>query len=662
MANRLSTEKSPYLLQHKDNPANWYPWCKEAFQKAQEEDKPIFLSIGYSTCHWCHVMAHESFGDPKTADLLEAFVCIKVDREERPDIDSVYMDVCQALTGSSGWPLTIFMTPARKPFFSGTYFPKTSRYGQPGLHELLQQITFLWRTDRENLLVSSEQITAAIQHSHTLSDGKPDRALIRKGYHLLREIFDPIGGGFGQAPKFPTPHNLLFLMRVNVTEKEPESLQLAEHTLLAMSAGGIFDHIGGGFSRYSTDEKWLVPHFEKMLYDNALLMLAYLEAYQLTQNRNYADTAKRTADYILRELTDPEGGFYCGQDADSDGVEGKYYLFTPDEVISVLGEKDGSLFCQLYHITTDGNFEGKNIPNRIGRSDPCWNSDDPRLFELYEYRKSRTQLHLDNKILLSWNAWAIIALATAGSVLDDNRYLSAAIRAYAFIKSSMTDENGRLYHRFCDGEAAHAGQLDDHAVYVLALTELYSRTLDAVYLKEAIQYAKMMIDLFEDKDNGGFFMTAHDAEPLIVRPKETYDGAIPSSNSVAAMVLERLAGLTGEAFFRETADRQHTFLAGQSKDYPAGHCYGLLSMSRALYPHRELICTGEHISDEVMHVIKTKPLHDLSILYKSTENEDELAELAPFTRNYPTSVHPVYYLCENGACHAPETDFSKLEI
>ena len=662
MANRLSAEKSPYLLQHKDNPVNWYPWCKEAFQKAQEDDKPIFLSIGYSTCHWCHIMAHESFEDKKTATLLESYVCIKVDREERPDIDSVYMDVCQALTGSGGWPLTVFITPDGKPFFAGTYFPKTSRYGQPGLHELLQQITLLWKTDRENLLASSEQITAAIQHSRTPANGTPDRVLIRKGYHLLRDNFDPVWGGFGQAPKFPTPHNLLFLMRVNVAENDPEALQMAERTLQAMSAGGIFDHIGGGFSRYSTDEQWLVPHFEKMLYDNALLMLAYLEAYQLTQNRDYADTAKRTADYILRELTDSEGGFYCGQDADSDGVEGKYYLLTPDEVISVLGEEDGFLFCQMYHITADGNFEGKSIPNRIGRSDPCWNSDDPRLLKLYEYRKSRTQLHLDNKVLLSWNAWTILAFAVAGSVLDENRYLSAAVRAYTFIKSSMTDENDRLYHRFCDGEAAHAGQLDDYAVYALALTELYSRTLDAKYLKDAIHYAKKMIDLFKNKDDGGFFMTSHDAEPLIVRPKETYDGAIPSGNSVAAMVLERLSGLTGETFFREAADRQHAFLAGQLKSYPAGHCYGLLSMSGALYPHRELICTGANIPDEVIHVIKTKPLHDLSILYKSAENEEELADLAPFTRSYPVSDHPVFYLCENGACHTPETDFSKLNI
>ena len=662
MSNKLNSEKSPYLLQHKDNPVDWYPWCKEAFQKAKDEDKPIFLSIGYSTCHWCHVMAHESFEDDKTAELLESFVCIKVDREERPDVDAVYMNVCQTLTGSGGWPLTIFMTPEQKPFFAGTYFPKTSRYGQPGLHDILWQITQLWKTDREKLLESSEQITAAIQRTQASADGIPDRDMIIKGYQTLQQNFDPSWGGFGRDPKFPTPHNLLFLMRVYIAEEEPKALQMAQRTLQAMSAGGIFDHIGGGFSRYSTDEKWLVPHFEKMLYDNALLILAYLEAFQLTQDEHFADTAKRTADYILRELTDPRGGFYCGQDADSDGVEGKYYLFTPEEIKSVLGDEDGICFCKMYDITDGGNFEGKSIPNRIGKSDSEWDSRDPRLLKLLEYRKARTHLHLDNKILLSWNAWSIIAFAAAGSILNDSRYLDAAIKAYTFIKSFMTDEQGRLYLRFCDGEAAHDGQLDDYAVYALALTELYNRTFDTKYLKESIHYAKQMIDLFEDRSCGGFYMTAHDAESLISRPKETYDGAIPSGNSAAAMVLERLAEITGEPLFRDAADRQHTFLAGQIMKYPAGHCYALLAMSKVLYPHRELLCTGASIPNEVINYIKTKPAYDLSILYKSTQNEKELSDIAPFTEAYPVSDHMTYYLCENGTCHAPETDFKKLEL
>lgn len=662
MANRLSAEKSPYLRQHKDNPVDWYPWCGEAFQKARDEDKPIFLSIGYSTCHWCHVMARECFEDVETAKLLESFVCIKVDREERPDIDEVYMSVCQALTGAGGWPLTIFMTPEQKPFFAGTYFPKTGRYGQIGLDDLLRRILRLWNTDRQKLLAAGEQITAAVRRSQAPADGTPSRSLIRSGYQQLRQNYDRTWGGFGQAPKFPTPHDLLFLMRVHTAEREPDALRMAEHTLRAMAAGGIFDHIGGGFSRYSTDERWLVPHFEKMLYDNALLILSYLEAFQLTHDPYYADVAKRTADYILRELTDPNGGFYCGQDADSDGVEGKYYLLTPEEVAGVLGEEDAAQFCRMYDITAAGNFEGRNIPNRIGKSEAEWDAGDGRLLKLLEYRKARTNLHLDNKILLSWNGWTVIALAAAGSILDNSRCLDAAVKAQAFIERFMTDGEGRLYHRYCDGEAAHPGQLDDYAVYALALTELYGRTFRTCYLSEAVRYAKQMMELFEDRAAGGYFMTAHDAQSLIARPKQTYDGAIPSGNSAAAMVLERLAGLTGEALFREAADRQHAFMAGQIGEYPAGYCYALLAMSGAVYPPRELLCTGQTVPDEVRTYIKTNPAHDLSILYKSAENEKELARLAPFTAPYPVSTQPVFYLCENKACRAPETDFRKLNL
>ena len=661
MANRLALEKSPYLLQHKDNPVNWYPWCGDAFQKAGDEDKPVFLSVGYSTCHWCHVMAHESFEDEETARLLDDFVCIKVDREERPDVDAVYMAVCQALTGAGGWPLTIVMTPEQKPFFAGTYFPRTGRYGQPGLQDLLRQITRLWRFDRKKLFEAGDRITAAIQNAQLPTTGTPSRELLRKGFRLLRQSYDPVWGGFGQAPKFPTPHNLLFLMRVAETEQEPDALQMAERSLRAMSAGGIFDHVGGGFSRYSTDEKWLVPHFEKMLYDNALLISAYLEAFQLTQNQQYADTARRTADYILRELAGPQGGFCCGQDADSDGVEGKYYVFTPEEVKRVLGEADGAQFCQMYDITDAGNFEGKSIPNRIGKDGPGWEADDPRLLRLLEYRSARTRLHSDHKILLSWNAWAIIALAAAGSILGDSRYLNAAVKAQAFIKAAMTDEKGRLYHRFCDGEAAHGGQLDDYAAYSLALIELYGRTFDVSYLSEAVRCARQMLDLFED-GGGGFYMTAHDAQRLITRPKETYDGAIPSGNSAAAMALVRLAELTGKPLFQEASERQLAFLAGQLKDYPTGYCYALLAMSRVLYPHRELLCTGAHIPDEIVSYIRAKPARDLSILYKSKENETALAELAPFTKDYPASDKPVFYLCENGACRRPESEFKRLNL
>ncbi len=662
MANRLAGEKSPYLLQHKDNPVKWFPWCKEAFDRAKKEDKPIFLSIGYSTCHWCHVMAHESFEDLEIAGLLDDYICIKVDREERPDIDSVYMSVCQALTGSGGWPLTIFMTPEQKPFFAGTYFPKNDCYGQMGLSGLLKQITYLWKSERGKLLDSSEQITSAIKKFQSSDNAAPDKAIFENAYlHLLRD-FDSDWGGFGSAPKFPTPHNLLFLMRMYESENVPEMLKMAEITLKAMADGGIFDHIGGGFSRYSTDKKWLVPHFEKMLYDNALLMSAYLEAFQLTKNPFYADISNRTAGFILEELTDADGGFYCGQDADSDGIEGKYYVFTPEEIVNVLGVQDGNAFCEAYNISEHGNFEGKSIPNRIKKYDRAWSADDNRLKRLFEYRKERTRLHLDDKILLSWNAWTIIALARAGLILGNTRYTDAAVRAQNFIHSNMTDEKNRLFLRYCDGEAAHDGQLDDYAVYALALFELYRCTFEAKYLKEAVLRAKQMIKFFEDKENGGYFLTAHDAEKLIIRPKETYDGAIPSGNAVAEMVLEELASLTGDTQFREAADRQHQFMAGQVKGYPSSHCFALIAMTKQFYPHRELICCGTEPPAELCEYLKGHPSHDLSVIFKSAENSSDLSEAAPFTADYPASVRTVWYLCENGACKAPQDDFSKLNL
>ena len=405
MANRLKQEKSPYLMQHGENPVDWYPWCEEAFRKAAKEDKPVFLSIGYSTCHWCHVMAHESFEDSEVADLLNReFISIKVDREERPDIDAVYMSVCQAMTGSGGWPLTIFMTPEQKPFFAGTYFPKNGGYGRFCLMDLLERVADLWKNNREELLRAGNQITAAINQGQTGNGSQPDRRLVERAYRQLAQRFDHKWGGFGAAPKFPTPHNLLLLMRYADTLQESNAMKMAEITLEDMARGGIFDHIGGGFSRYSTDEMWLVPHFEKMLYDNALLLIAYTKAYQHTKRECFADTAHRTARYLTWELISEEGGCYCGQDADSEGVEGKYYVFTPEEVKAVLGEGDGEEFCRLYDITDSGNFEGKSIPNRIHSSENGWEMDDPRLGKLYNYRLSRTQLHKDDKILLSWNA------------------------------------------------------------------------------------------------------------------------------------------------------------------------------------------------------------------------------------------------------------------
>lgn len=674
MSNRLKSEKSPYLLQHKDNPVNWYPWCEEAFRRAKEEDKPIFLSIGYSTCHWCHVMAHESFEDETAAQILnQGYICIKVDREERPDIDAVYMSVCQAVTGSGGWPLTIVMTPEQKPFFAGTYFPRERYYGRHGLVDILRELLSLWKDRREELVRAGEEITAAINRTGSAANpgnsriSRRDNAILRKAYQIFAQQFDPVWGGFGSAPKFPAPHNLLFLMRYAEEEEGcradgegSEALHMAERTLDAMAEGGIHDHIGGGFSRYSTDERWLVPHFEKMLYDNALLILAYLEIYRLTGKEKYADTVRHTADYILRELTDVRGGFYCGQDADSDGVEGKYYVFTPEEAESVLGKDDGQAFCRLYGITEEGNFEGKSIPNRIEKTTGSVRSS--WIQAMYEYRLSRTKLHKDDKILLSWNAWTILAFARAGAALKEDGYLEAAKRAQRFIETHMTGDDNRLYLRYRDGETAHKGQLEDYAVYTLALLELYGATFQTEYLGNAILRAQQMAEFFEDSEAGGYYISASDAGRLIARPKEIYDGAIPSGNSAAAMALQRLALLTGENRWQEAAGRQLGFCAGEIQEYPAGYSYVLLAMADTVYPHKELVCTvSGSMSEELRMQLAELAAGGMSILVKTEENQEELAECAPFTAEYPIPQEgKMYYLCEDGACRAPVKTLQQL--
>ena len=540
---------------------------------------------------------------------------------------------------------------------------KRARYGQPGLIELLRRIRWLWDTNREKLLETGDQLTAVIAQKESADRNEPDKKLLYGAYRQLQQSFDSVWGGFGMAPKFPTPHNLLFLMRFSQWEEKPQALQMAETTLQSMARGGIFDQIGGGFSRYSTDEKWLIPHFEKMLYDNALLVIAYLAAFRHTQREVYADATRRTAEYMLRELSGVSGGFCCGEDADSDGTEGRYYVFTPREILSVLGSKDGEEFCRLYNITEKGNFEGSSIPNRIGKREKGWGQDDVRLNQLDAYRKGRAGLHRDDKILLSWNAWAMTALAQAGFLLKEPRYMDAAVQTQRFIEENMTDQNNRLFLRYRDGEAAHTGQLEDYAVYALSLLELYRLTLDVSYLKQAIYRAKQMIGLFEDRENGGYFINAADAEQLIARPKETYDGAIPSGNSVAAMVLERLAGLTAETFWRDAADRQRRFLAGQAAAYPAGHCFALLAMSQMLYPHKELICAGKSVPEELKEYIGRHLDDNLSILFLSRENAPDLSEAAPFTKAYSVPEQGnMWYLCENGFCHAPVTSFKELEL
>lgn len=670
--NYLKNEKSPYLLQHKDNPVNWYPWCGEAFEKAEKEDKPVFLSIGYSTCHWCHVMAHESFEDEEVASVLNRdYVCIKVDREERPDIDAIYMTVCQIMTGSGGWPLTIFMTPGQKPFFAGTYFPKKQRYGHAGLLNLLEKISELWKFNRSEILDAGSRITEYLNKKDISVSGEPEKSLLKASVRIFEEQFDSEWGGFGSAPKFPVPHNFLFLMKYALLEKENRAMDMAEYTLKTMALGGIHDQIGGGFSRYSTDAKWLVPHFEKMLYDNALLASSYLMAFHITGKPFYEDVARRTLDYVLRELTGSQGEFFCGQDADSDGTEGKYYVFTPEEIRQILGQTDSDEFCHIYDITEKGNFEGKSIPNRIrmsGRNEQelmmtGWSSQDIRLKKLYDYRLKRTSLHKDDKVILSWNGWMMIAMADAGRILGDDRYLQAAIRTAKFIRENMQDSDRRFFHRWREGEAAHVGQLDDYAVYGLAMLSIYRATLEPFYLEEAVFRARQMADFFEDKKDGGYYLTASYGETLITRPKETYDGAVPSGNSAAAVLLAALSAYTGETQIQEAADRQIRFLSGMIRDYPAGHSMSLLALTEVLYPTKTLICTssGETVPDELKNYLQKHAVPNLAVILKTRNNQEDIEKILPFIKDYPLPENgSVFYLCKNGMCMAPVKELEQL--
>lgn len=646
MLNHLKNQTSPYLLQHAENPVNWYPWCKEAFERAETEDKPIFLSIGYSTCHWCHVMAHESFEDTEIAEILnQYFISIKVDKEERPDIDSIYMSVCQAFTGSGGWPTTIFLTPHKEPFFAGTYFPKTAGYGQIGLKELLLAIQEKWKNDRGELLKSAEEVLAFLRRrsvAHKSGDTAVQPQLISAAFEIFRRTFDKTYGGFGDAPKFPTPHNLLFLMQYYEKSHEEEALKMAEKTLLQMYRGGMFDHIGGGFSRYSTDRYFLAPHFEKMLYDNALLILAYCKAYEITGKQIYRDVAQKTADYILREMTSPGGGFYSAQDADSEGVEGKYYLFEPSEIIGVLGEKTGKEFNQHFDITEKGNFEGKNIPNLL-QNDAVSDLWDACLPAVYEYRRKRYALHLDDKILTSWNGLMIAAMCHLYRITENKTYLKSAVRAQELIDDSLCEKD-TLYVSYRKGNRSEKGFLDDYANEIFALLALYEATLDSAYLERAKQFCYKAVSDFWDKEQGGFFLYGAENEQLILRPKETYDGAVFSGNSAMAYNLVRLCLLTGEEQYRELAERQLDFLSTEAEQYPAAHAMFLVALSDYMdWPEKITIVLKEN----------QKPAN----LSCKIPLDTVICILEEPTEEYPLkNDKTTFYVCRGRACQPPVND------
>lgn len=604
-------------------------------------------------------MAHESFEDEAVAEAINRdFIPIKVDREERPDVDAVYMAACTAMTGSGGWPLTVLLTPEQTPFWAGTYLPKRQ------LLLLLSQAARLWRENRASLLAAGAELTAHLKRTEDVSAGVPDRETVSRAIGLYAQSFDSYWGGFGRAPKFPTPHNLIFLLRYARCTGDCHAREMAEQTLEAMYRGGLFDHVGGGFARYSTDEKWLTPHFEKMLYDNALLALAYTEAYQHTRRPIYGEIVCRTLNYILRELTDPQGGFYCGQDADSDGVEGKYYVFTADELKDLLGPDDANAFCSWYGVTKSGNFEGKNILNLITQERI---EQEPERIQclrekVYAYRLGRTRLHRDDKVLAAWNGLMIAAMARAGLALDEPHYLDAAARAVDFMKRTLSDKSGRLLARWREGQVAHPGKLDDYAFCAWGLLELYGATFQTKYPTEAERLAGLMLEQFFDEEHGGFYPYASDGEQLITRTKETYDGAMPSGNSVAALVLSRLARLTGESRWRTAASLQLSYLTGAVRGYPAGYGFAMLAFMEELWPSAELVCASQTLPDELTAFLRDASRPELTVLMKTPETAKALDKLAPFTGAYPIPEKGTrYYLCQNGACAQPVDSIAQVK-
>jgi len=678
--NRLADEKSPYLLQHAHNPVDWFPWGEQAFQKAAAEDKPVFLSIGYATCHWCHVMERESFEDEEVARLLNSeYVSIKVDREERPDIDNVYMTACQALTGRGGWPLSIFMTPDRKPYYAGSYFPKRTRGGMPGFMEILSHLAGLWQNDRARILNAAREITNALQPQSGYADQESplNEAVLKKGAQHLARSFDPKWGGFGEAPKFPSPHQLTFLLRWSLRSDDFFALQMVEKTLDCMRNGGIFDQIGFGFARYSVDNQWLAPHFEKMLYDQATLLMAYTEAYQVMGHERFAKTAREIATYALRDMTAPEGGFYSAEDADSEGKEGLFYIWKPEQVVDALGRDAGDIFCKFYDIRPGGNFEdGYSIP-RVHTERAAFASrhgmepaELDRVLEesrqkLFETREKRVHPLKDDKILTSWNGLMIAALAKASRALGEPAYAAAAQKAADFVLSAMRAESGTFLRRYREGSLAHPAYLDDYAFFTWGLIELYETGFDTRFLEQALAATELMIDLFWDEADGGFFFTGKENEQLITKSKEIYDGAIPSGNSVAALNLLRLGRMTGKVELEEKAERMFKAFGSSIAPMPKVYTQFLNAVDFLLGPNQEIVIAGNPETEAAKSMIEIVHRHFLPravSLLADVRDRSRLAAIAPFTEAMkPVNGNASAYVCEQYACSQPITEPDELE-
>lgn len=685
--NRLINEKSPYLLQHAYNPVEWFPWCDEAFEKAAAENKPIFLSIGYSTCHWCHVMEKESFEDSIVAELLnKVFIPIKVDREERPDIDSIYMTVCQMTTGRGGWPLTIFMTPDKKPFFAGTYFSKESRQGRIGLIDLIERVNSVWKNKRSEILASADQLTASLTEyvSYETEEVDFSESDFTETFKYFDDRFDTKHGGFGSSPKFPSPHNLLFLLRYWKRTGEEKALKIVIKTLTEMRNGGIFDHIGYGFHRYSTDKKWLLPHFEKMLYDQAMLSFAYIETYQVTGDVFFSETAEHIFEYILRDMTNDEGGFYSAEDADSEGEEGKFYVWSIDEVKSILDNDSADVFIKMYNLEADGNFAdeatggntGSNIlhvKNDLNSAAYEMGVDSLELKKqliqmrnkLFDVRKKRIHPLKDDKILTDWNGLMIAALAKAGRVLDKPVYTNAAQKATKFICDNLQLPDGKLLHRYRNGSSEIQAHLDDYAFFIWGLIELYESTFESSFLLKAIELQNKQIELFWDEPLGGFFFSSKDGEKLIVRNKDVYDGAIPSGNSVSYLNLIRLAKITAENHFNEYSKKLNKTFSSRVKESLPGSTMFLNALDFDFGPSTEIIFVGNKEDDKFNSLIndinKTFIPNCITIFVNEDLTNNPMLETAGYLKSYKTVENKfTVYVCRDYECGLPVTTSEKL--
>ncbi len=684
--NRLKLEKSPYLLQHADNPVDWYAWGPEAFEKARKENKPIFLSIGYSTCHWCHVMAHESFENPEVARLMnEVFVCIKVDREERQDIDNIYMRVCQMMTGSGGWPLTVLMTPDKKPFFAGTYIPRESNHGRLGMLDLIPRIKEIWSTQHDEIIKSADQITEKLNMIAQSSSGPElDKSTLRTAYEQLSGRYSEQYGGFGNAPKFPSPQNLLFLLRYWQSTNDEKALRMVVSTLQFMQNGGIYDHLGFGFHRYSTDSHWLVPHFEKMLYDQAMLAMAYIEAYQATGIKEFEETAKEIFTYILRDMTDKKGGFYSAEDADSEGVEGKFYVWTEDEIRQVLKGDEADLIINVYSIDKTGNFRDEASGENTGANilhleksltevafknkesvDGLKERVEAARQKLFAVRNKRIHPHKDDKILTDWNGLMIAALAKGAQAFNEPKYAEAAKRAADFILTGMRREDGRILHRYRDGHTAILANADDYAFIIWGLLELYETVFDVHYLQTALDLNSEMIKYFWDEKDGGFYFTADDAEELIVRQKEIYDGAIPSGNSVAVSNLFRLARITANTDYEDKANKIMLAFSKDVESAPSGYTQMMVALGFGIGPSYEIVIVGNPELEDTKDMLNSLRKHFIPykvVLLKRDDQETaDITSIAEYTEYHSSfDGKATAYVCLDFACKMPVTNTEEM--